>query len=408
MQQFNRWQRFLLSIGGINPQLLSAQAEIDRFAQQNHQHQQPSTKITRTARQHYEQFDSYTYRIVELTAAQLIGRSFELRTNDKTINLWIAQWWNDPRNKIQQRLLDYTREILIAGEIVFLIYPNKITGMQYIRAIPQAMIEEITPYENDFDRIKSLRINATDYPEAGNGLSHQKRTVGYHYAINRALGCLRSRGGIIDASIKSIDRYEQWLDSRAELSVSSSSYAWDITAANVERLEELKKDFASGTIPTGSLFIHTEGEELKPINNNISSNAGENDGQAMLKAIAAGSITALHLLADPEGTTQATAKSTTMPIYSYWATIQGQIATMWQELATICMNRAGVTIPTDLTWQTRLSDLNIEDNSVIANAMNQSAQAVDKAIGLDLITKEEARRIFIRFSSEYNPSKTNI
>jgi hypothetical protein len=405
--QFNRWQRFLLSIGGINPQKLSAQTDIDQFAQQHRQHQPTASKLPQSARDHYECHDSYTYRIIELTAAQLIGRSFELRTDSEIINNWIAAWWNDPRNKIQQRLLDYTREILIAGEIIFLVYPNKITGMQYIRAIPQSMIEEITPYANDFDRIKSLRINNTEYPDAGDGLSHQKRTVGYHYAINRALGCLRSRGGVVDASIKSIDRYEQWLDSRAEMSNSASAYAWDIQATNVERLEELRKDFSSGTIPTGSIFIHTEGETLKPINNNISSNAGENDGNAMLKAVAAGSMTALHLLADPEGTTQATSKAITMPIYTYWATIQGQIATMWQELAMICMNRSGMTIP-PFKWTTRLSDLNIEDNSIIANAMNQAMQATDKALDLGIITKDEAHRIFIRFSSEYNPTQHQL
>ena len=347
-------------------------------------------------------------RIVSLAADYVVGSGVELRSEIPWVQAFLDEFWQ--LNAMDRRLYAWCEELTRAGELFIVLRTEAVSGAGFVRAIPAVRIREVQTDPDDLER--ELRygeavpgdLQARWWPSYWS--APQAEQVMLHYAINRAIGCVRGEGDL-GPILPWLSRYDDWLLSRARLNHYKSAFLWDVTiagrAAQGDALR--KKRFRYRTPPQpGSIVVHDDSETWTAVSPKIEAWDAKEDGKALRLAVAAGAGIPLHFLSEGESATRATAAEMGDPTYRHYYRRQLELGAMLVDLLTVALRRAVAhgrgREEADYRLTVRFPDVTKSDNQAMAQSALWMAEAVERMAALGLLDRETALSLVLRFAGE--------
>lgn len=354
-------------------------------------------------------------QIVRLTTAFVVGDGVKVSATHLWCKDFVTDFWTEKQNHLENRLAAWCDELTRAGELFIVLFPNRVTGMQYVRAIPARQISTVETDPDDYEK-------ETGYVElpspAGPGLmgiyepKHWKsmltatrdEPVLLHYTINKVVGATRGESDLTPV-LPWARRYVEWLKER----VRTNRIRNDLAAAEVivdddSQVEQKRKQYAAEPPTGGGIFVHGKGEELKFPSANIGAYEAEKDGLALRLAVAAGADIPLHFLAEGSSATRSTAEEMGDPTLRHYRMRQVCLVEIITDLVETAYARRCATLgermAVDMGLVVDVPDVSRVDSQALAAAAKAvvEAFAVMKANGW--ITDELAIRLSFKFAGE--------
>ncbi len=265
------------------------------------------------------------FRIVALTTDYVVGNGVQVSSPVKYVDKFVGDFWNHRQNKMAMRIYQWCDELTRSGELYVALFTNPADGMSYVRTIPAVKINEIETDADDLE--KELRYHELRHDDPVNGKwwsswGSAKDDVGtpvvLHYAINRAVGCVRGQGDLV-AILGWLRRYKEWLEDRVRVNRYKNAFLWHVHLDGAGRGDvEAKQTQYSKPPSPGSVIVTDETETWTPVQPKINAEDVKDDGRALRLMIAAGAGIPLHYLAESESATRATAKEMTGPTVRHY------------------------------------------------------------------------------------------
>lgn len=303
------------------------------------------------------------HRIIEMNTEFILGQSTQISGDP-----FALAFWNDPQNRMTQRVASWCTELHRTGELFVTLHRNPVSQMSYAREIAASLIDKIETSPQDYQH--ELRYHQlTKDPEGVWWPSHprpQAPAVCLHFTINRIVGELRGRSDLAPL-ITWLERYETWLEDRVRINRYKGAYLWQVVVEGALPGQlEAKRAQYSRPPASGSIIVTDANETWNPINPSITAWDAESDGQAIRLMIAAGAALPLHLLGEGVVGTHATAFAMNTATYRHFTRKQTHFAWIVSQIILAAQERAGITAdPPAITFQ-----------SVITEAMRQEMDQV--------------------------------
>ncbi len=353
-------------------------------------------------------------RIVELTSQYVVGGGMAITSPDPAANSFLQTWWNHPLNNLDIRCNEWCDELTRSGEL-FLLLSTDPAGMSYTRAIPAAQIQSITHRANDVEQeLEYLEYPAPGQMEGQRWSAWQETPDGCevlpfqpvmrHYAINRPVGSQHGESDLAPL-LRWLARYSTWLEDRVRLNRYRQAFLYQVKAAfNSEQERHDRQTALNATAPNpGSILVTDESETWSVIQPDLAAQDAGEDGLAVKRMIAAGAGVPLHFLAEPEGATRTTAKSSGGPTFRRFEQRQRFFLGMLRDLARIALIRRAQVQPgldAHAAIEIRGADISARDNVELAQAARDAMTAFEKLHQQGLIGDAELLRVVYRFAGE--------
>jgi hypothetical protein len=91
-------------------------------------------------------------QIVRLTTAYVVGDGVKVSATHPWCKDFVSDFWTDKQNRMASRLPAWCDELTRAGELFIALFPNRVTGMQYVRAIPARQITSVETDPEDYEK----------------------------------------------------------------------------------------------------------------------------------------------------------------------------------------------------------------------------------------------------------------
>jgi len=226
-----------------------------------------------------------------------------------------------------------------------------------------------------------------------------------HYAVNRAVGCVRGQGDLAPI-LPWVRRYREWLEDRVRVNRYKNSFLWHVKleGAGPGEIESKQGQYAQPPSP-GSVIVTDETEEWSPVQPNIQAEDVKDDGKALRLMIAAGAGIPLHYLGEGESATRATAREMVGPTVRHYQHRQMFFCDLLVDLvekAAYRARRAGrMHRPRGgLQLSYTVSDLEEEDNLKVAQAAREIVEYLDAMKRQGWITTRKAMELPYKFAEE--------
>jgi len=265
------------------------------------------------------------FRIVALTTDYVVGSGVQISSPVKYVDKFIGDFWNHRQNKMGMRIYTWCDELTRSGELYVVLFTNPADGMSYVRTIPAVKINEIETDPDDLERELRYHEIRHDDPVNGKwwsswagGKDDVETPVVLHYAINRAVGCVRGQGDLV-AILGWLRRYKEWLEDRVRVNRYKNAFLWHVhlEGAGPGDVESKQTQYSKPPSP-GSVIVTDETETWTPVQPKIQAEDVKDDGKALRLMIAAGAGVPLHYLSEGESATRATAKEMTGPTVRHY------------------------------------------------------------------------------------------
>ena len=317
-------------------------------------------------------------RIVELTSQYVVGPGFDIQCEDETTRTFISQFWHHRLNRMPSRVIEMCDELTRTGNLFLLISTDQ-AGMSYIRAIPAADIDLITPSVNDIEQPVSFTTKADEnlqvysYPAYHQGTDAQNPdgsfpSVVLHYAINRPAGAQWGEPDLAPL-LRWLRRYSAWLEDRVRLNRFRNAFLYVVTS-------------------------HFGSEEAR---------RARQTQLAIKKLIASGVGLPLHFLAEPEGSNRTTAESAGGPTFRRFEQRQQFFTWLLSDLLRVVLSRRAMvdrTVNPDVGIEISGADISARDNVAHAIASVNILNALERLRDMGLISDREVLRLTYRFAGE--------
>jgi hypothetical protein len=353
------------------------------------------------------------FRIVALTTDYVVGTGIKISSPVKYVDQFVSRFWEHRQNGMAMRIYSWCDELTRSGELFVVLFTNVVDGMTYVRTLPAVKINEVETDPDDLE--KELRFHELrhDDPLRGKWWSGWERAkddlsepVVLHYAVNKAVGCVRGRGDL--APILSwLRRYREWLEDRVRVNRHKNAFLWHVklTGAQAGDIQQKQAQYAKPPSP-GSVIVTDETEEWSPVQPKIEAEDVKDDGKALRLMVASGAGIPLHYLAEGESATRATAREMVGPTVRHYEHRQLFFCNVLIDVAEKAAYRAQVagklTTPKggDLRLTATVSDLREEDNLQTAQAAHEIVEYLVAMKEQGWITKRKAMEMAYRFAGE--------
>ena len=425
---------------GVTQPLFSSGTEIDKSWSELYQEFEDAREMWR--------LNPMARRVIGLITAYVVGPGMTASSEDEALEAFIDEFWHHPRNHLEQRQEDWSDELNRTGELFIALFPNPVSGMCQVRAIPASRIRRVVWRKGDYEmelaynEMTGLRdedgaagidtIEGTWWlsPDGwralygGDGMDAAKgewtkARLEYpdgkeapwmlHYAVNRPVGAVRGEGDLAPM-MSWLRRYRRWLEDRVRLNTAVRSYLWIIKAPT--RLhDKIVKKYADKAPPApGTMVVAHADETWEAVAPSLQARDAEADGRAIRRMIAAGGPgTSLVDFGDSDDSNLATAKATAELRRRFMTRRQGAFAWLLADLTAHAFNRFNemtgsgheeVTVR-DVTISR--PDISVEDNASIAKAASDLGDAIKKLIGIvgdSEAMRRYGMRLFVRYVEE--------
>jgi hypothetical protein len=354
-------------------------------------------------------------QIVRLTTAYVVGDGIHVSATHPWAKEFVDDFWTDKQNRIAGRLPAWCDELTRAGELFIALFPNRVTGMQYVRAIPARQITTVETDPEDYEKETGYIELPVVTGQLGAFSMQPKRwaslltarpdePVLLHFTVNKAVGATRGEGDLTPL-LPWARRYVEWLKER----VRANKVRNDLACAEVivdddSQVEKKRAQYATNPPTGGGIFVHGKGEELKFPSANIGAYEAKDDGLALRLAMAAGANIPLHFLGEGASATRSTAQEMGDPTLRHFRMRQVCLVDIITDLVEAAHARRCVTLglrlPLDLGLKVEVPDVSRTDNTALAEAAESIVGAFATMRANGWITDELAIRTAFKFAGE--------
>jgi hypothetical protein len=353
------------------------------------------------------------FRIVSLTTDYVVGSGLRMSSPIAYVNRFVRGFWQHRLNRMALRIYSWCDELTRAGELFIVLFTNPADGVSYVRAVPAVKIDRIETDPEDLE--KELRYHELrgDDPIKGRwwagweaGKDDVSTPVMLHYAVNRAVGCLRGHGDLVPI-LPWLRRYREWLEDRVRVNRYKNAFLWHVRleGAGPGDIEAKQAQYSRPPSP-GSVIVTDESETWQAVQPKIAAEEVKDDGKALRLMVAAGAGIPLHYLAEAESSTRATAREMTGPTVRHYEHRQLFFCEMLVDLIEKAAYRAHSTgrLPRprngDLKLSYTVSDLTEEDNLKVAQAASAIVEYLVAMKEQGWITDRKAMELAYKFAGE--------
>ena len=352
------------------------------------------------------------FRIVGLTTDYVVGNGIQISSPVAYVEQFVGELWEHQQNKMRMRIYTWCDELSRVGELFVVLFTNPADGMSYVRSIPAVKIDRIETDPEDLEKELRYHELRNDDPIAGKwwqgweaAKDEVETPVMLHYAVNRAVGCVRGQGDLVPI-LPWVRRYREWLEDRVRVNRYKNSFLWHVKleGAGPGEIESKQGQYAQPPSP-GSVIVTDETEEWSPVQPNIQAEDVKDDGKALRLMIAAGAGIPLHYLGEGETATRATAREMVGPTVRHYQHRQMFFCDLLLDLvekAAYRARRAGrMHRPRGgLQLSYTVSDLEEEDNLKLTQAATEIIGYLDAMKRQGWITTRKAMELAYKFAGE--------
>jgi hypothetical protein len=348
-------------------------------------------------------------RIVALTTDYVVGSGIYLQSSAGWVQKFVDEFWR--LNSMMLRCYQWCDELTRSGELFLVMRTEDVSGTSFVRAIPAVSIDKVEAAAGDYEQelryheVMHGSFEGRWWPAGSTGNLNEEQVV-LHYAINRAVGCVRGEGDL-GPILPWLRRYKDWLENRVRLNKYKTAFMWDVTITGRPGRGDLvrKKRFKYKTAPEpGSIIVHDDGEKWEAVSPKIEAWDAKEDGKALRLCIAAGAGVPLHFLSEGESATRATAQEMGDPTFRHYYRRQLFFGHLLIDLLTKAIRRANArgrgNRYGDLKLSARFPDVTKRDNLQMAQAALLITRALDLMARWRWIDKETAVSLAMKFAGE--------
>lgn len=344
-------------------------------------------------------------QIVRLTSSFVVGDGIGISSELPTVEKFVREWWRHPKNRMDLRLPAMCDELTRAGELFPVLFQNKWDKMTYVRFIPARQIDKIDTDEEDLEReLRYHRLGTVKNVQGTWWKSKETAKVGdpvvYHYAVNRAIGCVRGEGDLRPV-LPWANRYTEWLKDRVRLNkVRTQSGLWVVTLDDDTKIDDKRKQYKNFPIGHGSVIVKGKGEDWEAMSLRIESREAKDDGKAIRLAVGTGAGIPLHFMSEGESATKATAAEMGGPTYQHYSQRQTYFCWLLMDLVSEAYRLSGKRHYNDLRLKVTVPDIEPRDNKMMAESAKTIVEALSTMADKGWVTDELAVSLAFKFAGE--------
>lgn len=218
-------------------------------------------------------------RLVELPLAYLLAEGIRLECADEEHQRWLDQFWHDPINRMDLKLVTYVRELALFGELCLPTFVNEISGAVRLGYLDPSLIADVITDPGNAGQDIGVRTLAD---EQGRALTYRTVLRGddtelfgkpaqelraamtdgeaFFFAVNKFAAGKRGRSDLM-AQMDWLDGFDEFMFDQMERNSEHDAFIWDVklsgaTEADVdERAKKIQRP------NRGSVRVHNDQEE---------------------------------------------------------------------------------------------------------------------------------------------------
>ena len=352
------------------------------------------------------------FRIVSLTTDYVVGSGIQISSPVAYVDRFVSAFWSHRQNRMGMRIYSWCDELTRIGELFVVLFTNPADGMSYVRTVPAVKIDRIETDPDDLERELRYHELRHDDPIEGKwwagwerGKDDLEAPVVLHYAVNRAVGCVRGQGDLVPI-LPWLRRYREWLEDRVRVNRYKNAFLWHVKleGAGPGDVESKQGQYSKPPSP-GSVIVTDETEEWTAVQPRIQAEDVKDDGKALRLMIAAGAGVPLHYLAEGETATRTTAREMVGPTVRHYEHRQRFFCDLLVDVIEKASYRARVAGRLGqprggLQLSYVVADLREEDNLNVARAAREIVQYLEAMKAHGWITDRKAMELAYKFAGE--------
>lgn len=387
-------------------------------------------------------------RIIDMTAEFCVEGGIRIVAKDPRIQTILDNHWNDPDNKWPLYQFERFRDLCLTGEACYPVSVNPHNGHVKLGHIDpgdiyvvmqnadnllaeDAVILKLRPGDvkqralrlvstDNYSKPENITygrlVTLPDKPENEDEITIGQRYLGYeetikdlcsvkwtgscfYFALNRPLAGSRGRSDLLSL-IDLLGLYDDFVMSRTERVKHMMDYAiaFEMRGKTAAQLKKIAKEYRPPK--PNSAFFHNENTKITPINPDLKSEDASGEWSILRNYVLAGAGYPPHFFAEGGGTARATAPEMHEPVYKMLHRRQlfynYAVSTILKFVVdqAIIHGRLPKRINTEFTLEFPM--LSIRDIQRESVALKNIAEALEKAVAMEAVTKDEIKRVFRR------------
>lgn len=378
----------------------------------------------------YEAYNAnpIAFSIIEMTTSFVLGKGLTVSATNPRVQKVIDDFWNNPSNKMDERIYLICNELSLYGEQFIRFFVNPYDGTVVIRQIDPSFIDEIETDPEDIENVLRFHrrpigqiMTATADSQPHIDPSHvptTEETQGtwfkagdevIQFAINKVSNAKRGKSDLATL-LPWLRRYKDWLTDRVRQNKYKGSYLWDVTlrGADAKTIARKKMDYANPPEP-GSIIIHNDAEQWAAVEPKIAANDASEDGRAIKLMVAMGATIPEHFLSDGANGNRATAAEMGLPTMLKFQRRQKVMRYILTAILDRVIDEAskagkfGSKTPKNTSYAITFPEFDPDDVGQIGLALNYVVGALANAKAQGWVSDETAMQLMYKsFNEEVN------
>lgn len=372
---------------------------------------------------HYQCYEAWNANplaaaIIEMTTSFVLGKGVMVEASNKKVQRLLRSFWDDPANRMDERVYMLCQELSLYGEIFVRFFVNAYDGMVKIRLIDPSLIDLIETDPEDVEtplrfhrRPIGLAIEQTvasvdplpvSGPLAVEGKWFLAGSEVAQFAINKVSNAKRGRSDLATL-LPWLRRYKDWLTDRVRINKYKSAFLWDVqlTGADKKTVDRKRMEYSFPPEP-GSVILHNEAEKWMAVQPAINANDASEDGRALKLMVAVGAGLPEHYLSDGSQGNHATAAEMGLPAllrFQRRQNVMKSILHVILDRVILEARRAGTLGKSlDTSYDVIFPEIDCADQQIIASATQSLSSALTQAKAQGWVSDETAMRLLFQMA----------
>ena len=399
-------------------------------------------------------------RIIELTAEYVVGDGIQYVAEDEAVQRVLDAHWTNPVNNWTLAQFERARDFGLVGELCIPAYVNSINGSVELGHIDTGVVTGIVSNRENALRNEAVILNklrGESYHRAYKIISPANvplgqpasgRLVGlpmndeekvefgfdfkigdtfkptqlkseitaqwagscFYFTVNNPLSSPRGWSDLLH-DMDWIDAHDQYLFSQVEKAIQSANYIWDVTLENMNQQQINEWVAAQPPVKPGQLNAHNQSVKREVLAPNLHLEDAATLAGALKNHILAGAGHPPIWFAE-SSSSRASAPEMTEPAFKHLKLRQRYVANYKIQIFRFVIDQAILKgrLKQDSrrnsdtqagiesgAFYLRMPDISAKDQRMLSVAMRNLSEALAKAVEMEFLTSEEAKRLFNQY-----------
>ena len=355
-------------------------------------------------------------RMVKWTRDFVLGEGVQYEIKDEKVKAVVDEFREDPINLWDLKLEKKVLELGLYGEQCWPAFVNKETGLVRLGYLDPSRIDKAITDPDNVETVIGIRTkrikgkhryyktllleDETQY--LGKAAQEQRKKFKdgecFFFAINNVSNSPRGRSDLLTL-IDWLDAYEGFLFGEMERHDFMKTFVWDVLLKGAD--QKMIDDFVRRTRPPkpGSLRVHNENEEWKPVSPDLKSYDAAAAGKTYRNHMLGGAGFPEHWFGGGGDVNRATAAEMGTPTFKTLTQRQNTVKYIIEYVLRYQVGQAvligRIKKDADLTVTVSMPEMVSKDLVQTATAVSQVGQALYFAVEKKWLSNEDARKVYL-------------